>query len=70
MSQAEWEDDDVPNFLAFSVASDNPINDGRLPRFRVRVILTNGVHLDILHVVHIYELLVDIGAFGARVTEV
>jgi hypothetical protein len=51
---------DEPNLLAFRVSANNTINDRGLASFSVKVILADGVNLDVFRVIDVDEFLVDI----------
>ena len=59
----------VPNLLAFCVAPDDAVDERRLARLGVRVVVPDRVDLDVLGVVHVDELLVDVRPVGAGEVE-
>jgi hypothetical protein len=61
---------DSPYLFAFGVSPDKSVYDRRLPCLRVGKAGTDGVNFDVLRVIDIDELLVDVGAVRARVTQV
>lgn len=56
----------VPDLFALGVPSDDPVDDGGFASFGVRVLLSDGVYLDIFGVVDIYKFLVDIRTVRPR----
>lgn len=61
--------DGVPNLLALRIASDNAVYHWRFACFCMREVFPDGIDLDVLHVVHVYEFFIDIGAIRARVNK-
>ena len=60
----------VPDLLAFCVAPDDAVDERRLARLGVRVVVPDRVDFDVLGVVHVDELLVDVRPVGAGEVEV
>ena len=60
----------VPDLLAFCIAPDDAVDERRLARLGVRVVVPDRVDLDVLGVVHVDELFVDVGPVGAGEVEV
>lgn len=54
----------TPDLFTFGIPAHNSVHNGRLSGFRVSIIFAHCVYLDVLHVVHIDELLIDIRAIS------
>jgi hypothetical protein len=50
----------VPDFFAFRVSSHNPIYNRRLTSFRMSVLLSDRVYLDVLRIIHVNKLFIRI----------
>lgn len=59
-----------PDLLPLRVTPDDTIHHWGLARLRVCVVAPNGIDLDILRIINVYELLVDVGAVRSGEVEV
>ena len=56
----------APYFFAFRVPAHHTINKWRLARLRMRIVVSNCIHLDVLGVVDVNKFLIDVRTIRAR----